>query len=219
MAEPTEVAPLRGHRADVQFVATATGVQAHSSSPDGVNANLRLIPFLSDMRKLHLLLRTDVTRHDGAYSPPWCDLNIIIDNHGAAPNITPGIATCRLKFRYSKSIDPEWVIDRVTHSAARHGLGISIRREGAPPELPAEHPLVCLACETSGATPRMGAFGTDASQLSPLAPTVVIGPGSMQQAHRPQEYIGVNQIGKAIDIFRSMAASADATGIRLHGRS
>jgi hypothetical protein len=69
------------------------------------------VPFLADIRDLHLRLRRDVTLHDTQYDPPFCDLNFVIDNYGAFPNVTVGLATCRIKFRYSKSIDPRPVVE------------------------------------------------------------------------------------------------------------
>ena len=103
---------------------------------------------------------------------------------------------------------------RVNDSASRHGLELDTRWEGAPPELPSGHPLVRLASEACGALPELGAFGTDASLFAPLAPTVILGPGSMRQAHRPDEYIDVREMEQAIGVYRSMAVDAAAIGCR-----
>jgi acetylornithine deacetylase len=205
VVEPTGLAPLRGHRSDVQFTATARGVQAHSSTAMGLNANIALIPFLAEMRDLHLALRADPALQDPSYAPPWCDINIIVDNHGTATNITAPLATCRMKFRYSKAIDPGPVIARVEDSARRHGLQLVVRQEGTPPELPADHPFVRLACEATASAPDVGAFGSDASQFAGVAPTLILGPGSMEQAHKPEEFIGLDQLERSVAIFRRMA--------------
>lgn len=205
VVEPTDLRPLRGHRSDVQFTATARGIQAHSSTAHGLNANIALIPFLSEMRDLHLALRADPRLQDPSYVPPWCDLNIIVDNHGTATNITPPLATCRMKFRYSKAIDPAWVIARVEAAAHRYGLDLTVRQEGTPPELPADHPLVQLAAAATGAAPDVGAFGSDASQFAAVAPTLILGPGSMEQAHKPEEFIDLEQLARSVSIFQRLA--------------
>jgi acetylornithine deacetylase/succinyl-diaminopimelate desuccinylase-like protein len=205
VAEPTELRPLRGHRSDVQFTVTARGIQAHSSTADGLNANIALIPFLSEMRDIYLTLRADPRLQDPSYAPPWCDLNIIVDNHGTATNITAPLATCRMKFRYSKAIDPVWVIERVETAARRQGLDLVVRQEGTPPELAVEHPLVQLAAAVTAASPDVGAFGSDGSQFATVAPTLILGPGSMEQAHKPEEFIDLEQLERSITIFQQLA--------------
>jgi acetylornithine deacetylase len=93
VCEPTCLDVVRGHRVDVQFVIHSRGRQAHSSTGQGLNANLQLVPFLSDIRDLYLRLRRDVALHDTQYDPPFCDLNFVIDNYGAFPNMTVGLAS------------------------------------------------------------------------------------------------------------------------------
>ena len=201
VVEPTGLRPVRGHRVDIQFVAAARGVQAHSSTAEGRNANINLIPFLSEMRELHLELRENPQHRDSAYYPPWCDLNIVIDNYGAAPNVTVGVATCRMKLRYSKSVDPEWIVDRVMGSAKQHGLDLSIQREAPPPEIPSNHPLIALASRVSKKEAEVVGFGTDASELSRAAPCVVFGPGSISDAHTPNESIDVIELNRGGDML------------------
>lgn len=218
VVEPTGLVPVRGHRVDIQFTAEARGVQAHSSTAEGRNANIALVPFLADMRDLHLELREVQKNLDPAYSPPWCDLNIVIDNHGAAPNVTVGVATCRMKLRYSKSIDPEWIVERIQASAERHGLELRIQREAPPPEIQADHPLAALAADISGAAPQVVGFGTDASELSRAAPCVVFGPGTIADAHTPDESIDVGQLEQAGALLTELmhrAARLPATDFRL----
>ena len=106
VAEPTRMAPVRGHRAQIGFTCEARGVQAHSSTGRGENANWRLLPFLVEMRGVRERLREDGAWQDAAYDPPFSDFNLVIDNHGAANNVTVPLATARIKFRYSAGIDP-----------------------------------------------------------------------------------------------------------------
>lgn len=219
VVEPTGLRCVRGHRVDIQFIADATGIQAHSSTPDGRNANIALIPFLSDMRELHLKLRHDTSLHDPAYQPPWCDLNIVVDNYGAATNLTVGRATCRMKLRYSKSIDPDWIVAAVENSSRRNCLDLTIRPEGTPPELPVDHPLVEQAASLTGLPPLVVGFGTDASQFSAIAPCIVFGPGSIEQAHKPDEYIDVGELERSVSLLRNLVvrhscAIASGIGIR-----
>ncbi len=205
VAEPTGMVPVRGHRAHIAFTATATGVQAHSSTGEGRNANWTLLPFLVEMHALYERLRTDTALQDPAYDPPFSDFNLILDNHGAAVNVTVPKATARIKFRYSAGLDPAPVIDAVRAAAARAGVDLTEAREGLPPELTGGHPLVRQAVELTGRAPRTMPFGTDASALQSLAPCLILGPGDMQQAHRPTEQVSLSALAAAVPAFMQLA--------------
>src|SRR5271157_3566564 len=59
VVEPTGMVPVRGHRSHIAFTCVATGVQAHSASGRGTNANWALIPFLVDMKSIYQRLCAD----------------------------------------------------------------------------------------------------------------------------------------------------------------
>jgi acetylornithine deacetylase/succinyl-diaminopimelate desuccinylase-like protein len=205
VVEPTRMIPMRGHRVHIQFTAVATGVQAHSSTGRGRNANWDLLPFLEEMRALHQRLRQDPALQDPAYDPPFSDFNLVLDNHGAAANVTVPKATAVIKFRYSAKVDPEAVADVVRGAARRAGLALTEAREGKPPELPEAHPLVRLCSEAVGAAPGVAAFGTDASELHDLAPCVIMGPGDIAQAHAPAESVSIADLAVAVPVFMRLA--------------
>ena len=204
VAEPTRLAPVRGHRAQVGFTVTATGVQAHSSTGRGRNANWDLVEFLAEMKALHARLRSDTALQDAAYDPPFSDFNLVIDNHGAAVNVTVPRATVRLKYRYSAGIDPSFVVRTVQEAAARHGLHLEEAREGTPPELPVDHKLVRRVAEATGQAPRTAPYGTDASQLQAIAPCVIVGPGDIDVAHSPREHVHVAALQRAVGVFAGL---------------
>jgi acetylornithine deacetylase len=210
VVEPTRLIPLRGHRSSVNFLITAEGVQAHSSTGLGRNANWALIPFLAEMKTLFERLRSDPALQDPAYDPPFSDFNVVLDNHGTAVNVTVPRATARIKFRYSARIDPAPVQAAVREAAARAGVAVQEAREGAPPELPAEHPLIRLAARLAGTEARTAAFGTDASELSALAPCVVLGPGDIAVAHRPGEHVPLAALAEAVGLFTRLAEEVAA---------
>jgi len=205
VAEPTGMAPVRGHRAQIGFTCEARGMQAHSSTGRGENANWRLLPFLVEMRGVFDRVRSDRALQDAAYDPPFSDFNLVIDNHGAATNVTVPLATARLKFRYSAGIDPSPVLAAVRDAAARHGVRVAEASEGAPPELPAEHPLVRLCTDVTGKAAGTAPYGTDASVLQELAPCVVFGPGDIGVAHAPGESASLTELADAVAMFRRLA--------------
>jgi acetylornithine deacetylase/succinyl-diaminopimelate desuccinylase-like protein len=210
VCEPTSLDIVRGHRVDVQFVVHSHGRQAHSSTGRGLNANLQLVPFLADIRDLHLRLRRDVTLHDTQYDPPFCDLNFVIDNYGAFPNVTVGLATCRIKFRYSKSIDPRPVVEEIRRAADAHGLEIEVRPEAPPPELPADAPLVRAMEQIIGRKACVMGLGTEASEYSRMAPSLILGPGHIDDCHNPAEGISIRELQEAVGIYQRIAKELPA---------
>jgi acetylornithine deacetylase len=201
VAEPTSLAPVRGHRSHIAFTATAHGVQAHSSTGKGDNANWKLLPFLAEMRKVFDRLRSDPSLQDRDYDPPFSDFNLILDNHGTALNVTVARATAHIKFRYSAKVDPAPVLDAVRGAAKAAGLDLAEQHEGRPPELPADHPLVALGVALTGVAAKTAPYGTDASELQALAPCLVLGPGDVGTAHTPRECVRAQDLLDAVPLF------------------
>jgi acetylornithine deacetylase len=208
VAEPTGLVPVRGHRSSANITATAEGVQAHSSTGQGRNANWALIPFLAEMREIAERLRRDPALQDPAYDPPFADFNLVIDNHGTAVNVTPARATARIKFRASRRLDPAPILDSVRAAGQRAGVAVEIAAEGPPPELPSDHPLVALASRLTGQAPRTAPYGTDASELQALAPCLVLGPGTIASAHTPHECVALRDLAAAVPLFARILTTA-----------
>ncbi len=213
VAEPTRLTPVRGHRAHIALTAVATGLQAHSSTGKGRNANWDLPEFLAEMKVMYLRLRTDPALHDADYDPPFSDFNLTIDNHGAAVNVTVPLSTVRIKFRYSARLDPTPVLDVVRGAARRAGLALSEAREGFPPELPADHPLIALCCAQTNRSALTAPYVTDASELQALAPCVILGPGDIAEAHTPQEKLRLSDLDAAVPLFMRLATEVATRGL------
>jgi acetylornithine deacetylase/succinyl-diaminopimelate desuccinylase-like protein len=208
VAEPTGLAPVRGHRSHIAFTCVATGVQAHSSTGRGRNANWELIPFLVEMKSVFERLRSDTSLQDADYAPPFSDFNVVIDNHGAAVNVTVPKATARIKFRYSAKVNPSPVLQAVYDAARRCNIQVTEAREGLPPELPADHPLVRSCVDLAGQPAGTAPYGTDASELQALAPCVVLGPGDIAEAHTPAEKVRIADLAAAVPLFMKLAEKA-----------
>jgi acetylornithine deacetylase len=209
VAEPTGLAPVRGHRSHIAFTATARGVQAHSSTGKGVNANWKLIPFLVAMERVHAELRSNPALQDRDYDPPFSDFNLILDNHGTAMNVTVAKATATIKFRYSAKVDPAPILRAVREAARDAGVELAEAHEGFPPELPPDHPLVALGTQLTGQPARTVPFGTDAAELQAIAPCLVLGPGDVGLAHTPRECVPAQALLDAVPVFaRLLAAGA-----------
>jgi acetylornithine deacetylase len=157
------------------------------------------------MKSVFERLRTDPKLQDPDYDPPFSDFNVVIDNHGAAMNVTVPKATARIKFRYSAKVDPAPVLQSVYDAAKHFGIQVSEAREGLPPELPADHPLVKLCVDTVGQQAGTAPYGTDASELQAIAPCVVLGPGHISEAHTPTEKVRIADLEAAVPVFMRLA--------------
>ena len=205
VVEPTSLRPVRGHRSHILFTCKAEGVQAHSSTGKGRNANWALVPFLAEMKTVYDRLLTDRTLQDDAYDPPFSDFNIIIDNHGTAVNVTVPLATAMIKFRYSAEVDPSFVRNAVHEAGARFGVTVREAEEGSPPELPLDNPFVQACSDVAGQAPTTAPFGTDASVLQRIAPCVIMGPGDIGVAHKPNEAVSIAELAAAVPVFQAVA--------------
>lgn len=205
VVEPTLLRPVRGHRSHILFTCVATGVQAHSSTGKGSNANWALMLFMAEMKQVYDRLLADRSLQDDAYDPPFSDFNPVIDNHGAAVNVTVPVATARIKFRYSARIDPAPIRAAVAEAAGKYGVEVREAEEGSPPELPADHPFVLACVEASGQSATLAPFGTDASILQTIAPCVIMGPGDIRVAHKPDEAVRLADLVAAVPLFQHLA--------------
>ncbi len=210
VAEPTRMAPVRGHRSSINFLVTAEGVQAHSSTGRGRNANWQMVGFLAAMKAIHDRLQIDPAWRDDAYDPPFSDFNLVIDNHGAPVNMTVPLTTVRIKFRVSAKMNPDPIIAEVR--AAAEGLTLNVTREGPPLETAAEHPLIRLAVAFTNQAAITAPFGTDASELQAIAPCVVLGPGDIWEAHCPGEKLSLSALQAAVPAFTALAERVAAPG-------
>jgi acetylornithine deacetylase len=205
VVEPTSLRPVRGHRSHILFTCVADGVQAHSSTGKGRNANWTLVPFLAELKAVYDRLLSDRTLQDEAYDPPFSDFNVVIDNHGTAVNVTVPKATALIKFRYSAGVDPSYVRNAVATAGARFGIGVTETEEGFPPELPVGHPFVQACVDVAGQGPATAPFGTDASILQGIAPCVIMGPGDIGVAHKPNEAVSIAELASAVPMFQALA--------------
>ena len=210
VAEPTALAPVRGRRSHIGYAAIANGVRAHSSTGKGLNADWALIPFMAEMKAICEKLRFDPAYHDAADGPPFSDFNLVIDNHGTTVNVTVAQAMERKKFGRSRRIDVSGIEASVRAAAARTGVELTERREGTPPELPADHPLIRLAERVTDKSATTAPYSTDASELQDIAQCVILGPGTVATAHTPRECVALADLAAAVPIFRRILSAVFA---------
>jgi acetylornithine deacetylase len=201
IGEPTGMVPIRGHRANVIFTATASGIQAHSATGLGLNANWALLDFLDGMRSLRDRLLTAPELKDDAYEPKVCGFNLLIENPAVSVSATVPTAIARIQFRYSAAVDPLAIAEFVRDRAAKARIRLDERWLGRPLDLPANHEFVIAAEAASGRGAQTQPFNTDACELQSLAPCIIMGPGDISAAHLPGEMVRLADLEAAVPIY------------------
>ena len=202
VGEPTELHTVYAHKGAVRFSVTAHGRAAHSSTGEGDNANLKLIPFLSEMRDIYQELTTNAQYFNAEFSPPCTDWNITISDGECAANITSPLSVCNINYRPMPGDDAQVWINRARESAERHGLTLDMLIDADPVRTPPDAEIIRAGLEITGeSTPQTVAYGTDATVFAPHMETVIIGPGSILQAHTVDEWMALDQFDYAVSIF------------------
>ena len=204
IGEPTKLEVVHAHKGTYGFMAVARGKAAHSSTKEGLNANLAMIPFLAEMkahprRAAERSASLPATR---SFDPPTAGWNIGINDHTKAVNITPPQSVCTVYFRPMPGFDADALLDRARFAAQRHGLEFTVRVRAQPLYIDPESPFIREVLEVSGKpTPRTVSYGTDGAMLQDLPKLVVLGPGDIAQAHTFDEWIALDQLKAGTELY------------------
>ena len=203
VCEPTRLRVVYAHKAGMSFAVTAKGKPAHTSTLRGVNANLKMIPFLQEMAELNeLVLTADRFRSD-EFDPPHSELTISVNDHNVAMNISPARSVCRLSYRCMPGVDAGEIVERVRDAARRHRLDCRYSASGSPVYTPVDSPWVRTALRLTGTRKaRTVPFGTDGIHyVRKMKRLLVLGPGDIAQAHTADEWIEVDQLRKGVEVY------------------
>jgi acetylornithine deacetylase len=221
VGEPTNMAVVSGHKSVSVWTVTVTGHEAHSSLTHlGLSANAVAARLMGSLQRIADELET----RGGAASPfhpPHATLTIGQIQGGTAVNILAGRCTFIFDLRCPPGIDPDAVVApflaevEAANRAIRArfpAAGIAIVRLANAPALSSEpdgaaEALVRDLASDHGAA-RVVSYAAEAGQFQEAGfSTVICGPGSIEQAHQPDEYIEVSQIQRGAAFMLSLAAS------------
>lgn len=206
IGEPTELKPVLGHKGKLAMRCDVHGEACHSAyAPYGVNSIEHAAELIGELQKIGQRLRDT---QDARFDPPFSTVQTGVISGGKALNIVP--ADCRFDFeiRALPSQDPGEVAEELQAYAMQQVLPRmqAISRHSAIrfTELSAYPGLVTdersqaaeLIAAFSGSR-EFGtvAFGTEGGLFDAAGiPTVVCGPGSMDQGHKPDEFVSVAQL-------------------------
>jgi acetylornithine deacetylase len=207
IGEPTSMQVVNAHKAVHTYETEVTGLEAHSSNTHhGVNAIMVAGELLAEINRLaaEMRQRGDPT---GRFDPPFTSVHVGTISGGTAKNIVPRRCTVNWEARFIPGADTAEVPARIEARAAAlspamqaisRDTGIATRRTVDVPGLrpaegsPAETLALALArANGTGAV----SYGTEGGLFQQAGfPTVVCGPGSIDQAHKPDEYVEVAQL-------------------------
>jgi acetylornithine deacetylase len=206
IGEPTELKPVLGHKGKLAMRCDVQGEACHSAyAPSGVNAIEHAAELIGELGRIGQRLRA---RQDPRFDPPFSTVQTGMINGGKALNIVP--ADCRFDFevRALPCMDPGEVAQELQAYAQQqvlpHMQAVSAQSSIRFTELSAYPGLV--TDERSQAAQLIAtfcgsrdfgtvAFGTEGGLFDAVGiPTVVCGPGSMDQGHKPDEFVSLEQL-------------------------
>ncbi|WP_282397166.1 acetylornithine deacetylase [Pseudomonas sp. PS01298] len=222
IGEPTELKPVLGHKGKLAMRCDVHGEACHSAyAPYGVNAIEHAAELIGELGRIGQQLRGT---QDARFDPPFSTVQTGVISGGKALNIVP--ADCRFDFeiRALPSQDPGEVADALKAYATQQVLprmqAVSAQSAIHFTELSAYPGLVTdersqaaeLIAAFSGSR-EFGtvAFGTEGGLFDAVGiPTVVCGPGSMDQGHKPDEFVSIDQLAGCDAMLRRMLDSIRA---------
>jgi acetylornithine deacetylase len=208
VGEPTRMGVVVAHKGQRSMRCCVRGREAHTSDPDkGLNA----IEFAAQIiTQVQLLAAREARegRRDANFTVPHSTLACTVVRGGVATNIVPRDCELTLDLRYLPGVNADAFLESLQSYTERHLLPSMKERceeadvkwtlvNDSPPL--AEDPAGVLAAivARAAAAPQTGrvAYNTEAGLFQRAGiPTVVCGPGSIEQAHRPDEYVELEQI-------------------------
>jgi len=221
IGEPSSMRIATGHKGKIGARATCCGVEGHSAlAPKALNAIHLACDFIEALLYRQTLIAQEGPRDDD-YDVPYTTLHVGRIDGGTALNIVPNRCTVDFEIRNVAEDDASAVLDRLMDDAAR----IAGKRRSAFPEAdirvdvfttypglatPPDSDVVrfvqsLIPCQDLSKV----AFGTEGGLFSERlgVPVVVCGPGSMDQGHKPDEFVAIEQLDACDQIMDRLLQS------------
>ncbi|MGK0499629.1 MAG: acetylornithine deacetylase [Oceanicoccus sp.] len=209
IGEPTDLKPIRMHKGMMMQAITVEGRAGHSSDPSlGNNALEAMQLVMTDLLQFRQQLQQQYQNPLFNVDVPTLNLGCI--HGGDNPNRICGQCELHFDLRALPGMDNDelhaLLEQRLKPLASQLGVNISLRAlidNVQPFEQAADSELVKVAELLTGYSAAPVAFATEAPFMQQLGmETIVMGPGSIDQAHQPNEYMALNQVQPAVDLLR-----------------
>ncbi|KPX44157.1 Acetylornithine deacetylase [Pseudomonas syringae pv. helianthi] len=222
VGEPTLMQFAVGHKGKASYRTFCRGQEAHSSlAPRAINAIHLASDFIAELRKSQQRIEQQGARDEG-YDIPYSTVHIGRIDGGKALNIVPNLCTMEFEYRNLPGDHPDLLLEQLRERAevlvreARQLSGVAAIEIEVMNEYPAleTHPSVeavrmLHAFAEPGTQHIKVSYGTEgglfAGRLN--VPVVVCGPGSIEQAHKPDEFIDESQMNAGERFLQSLLGS------------
>lgn len=215
VGEPTSMQVATGHKGKVAARAICKGREGHSAlAPLALNAIHLACDFVGALRAEQDRLASDGQR-DGDYDIPYTTIHAGRISGGVALNIVPNLCQVDFEIRNIAADDPDAILERLRNEAARivavaagiapeAAIQIEITNTYPGLDTPVNSQAVAFVKSLTGANGTIKvAFGTEGGLFSRDlgTPTVVCGPGSMAQGHKPDEFVTIEQMRRCDEML------------------
>ena len=210
IGEPTQLQPVVAHNGIVRWEIHTRGVAAHSGDPSkgrsAISAMVRVVDAIESQYAPSLKVRHALT------GKAQCSVNVI--RGGVQVNVIPERCEIEVDRRVVPGEDNRTVlpaVEEILDELRRQHPDMEVEQQEAyldPPLDPAGGEA--LACRVGDVLVGMGLaaepagvyYGTDASQFSEIGiPAVVLGPGSIEQAHTKDEWLALDQLRRGVEVY------------------
>ncbi len=224
IGEPTGLKPVLGHKGKLAMRCRVKGAPCHSAyAPDGVNAIQYAARLIGRLEAIGERL-SQPDHRDQRFDPPFSTVQTGVIHGGRALNIVPGECEFDFEVRALPDFDAGKVADELQTYAEAELLpkmravqpDTDIRLQplnaypglATPPDSEAARLLALLCGSAEFGTV---AFGTEGGLFDRAGiPTVVCGPGSMDQGHKPDEFVTVEQLRRCDAMLARLAGYLSA---------
>jgi acetylornithine deacetylase len=221
VGEPTQMEVADAHKSIATFLTTVRGLEAHSSKPQlGANAIEGAAALVSDLYRFADELAAGAGEADPRFDPPTSTLSVGTIHGGSARNILAKDCAFHWEFRGLPGVPQDLALRRL--QAHAEAVVLPRLRRFAPnasvdtivevevPGLSAQNGSAAetLALKLTRSNQTIAVpYATEAGRFQTAGlPTVVCGPGSIDQAHQPDEYIEVAELSRCIGFMRALAS-------------
>ncbi|AWM88239.1 acetylornithine deacetylase [Microvirga sp. 17 mud 1-3] len=221
IGEPTLLEVADAHKSVVTFITTVHGFEAHSSKPYlGASAVMAAAELICELNRIadEMMERGDPS---GRFDPAYTTVHVGVVNGGTARNIMAKECRFHWEFRGLPSLDPaeipqrlerfgqEVVLKRMNRfgTFGRIETQLEVAVPGLAPDPGSAAESLALRLVGKNRTQTVP-FGTEAGHFQAAGiPTIVCGPGSIDQAHQPDEYITLEQLNAGETFMRRLATA------------
>lgn len=218
VGEPTGMEAVNGHKGIATFHVAVTGREVHSSQPHlGVSAVMEAVTLMSSLTRLSARLM-DEADPVSPFTPKGPTLTIGMVQGGTAHNILARECSFVFDLRAPGPRSPAEIIAPFLAEAAAMDQALKARapeagvvvemRTDVPPFVPEPDGVAeAFARRMAGdnGPPRVVAYAAEAGQFQAAGfSTVICGPGSIDQAHQPDEYIDISQMQRGAQFMRRL---------------